>query len=118
MQLVPAGTPASFAASFNASDLSVAMSVYDDTGANPVLLLSPFSMSYVAANTYRGKFTPANGKTYIILMAVYTDNTFTTLNASFQVQSQSVLAQYLSSPPSEVVGYVDDSETVTGVVNC
>ena len=67
MQLAPADVELSFEVTFDSPTLDVGMSVYDDSGALPVLLLSPFPMVRVAPglNTYRGKFTPENGKSYI-----------------------------------------------------
>jgi len=100
MELVPAGVELSFEVTFDADDLDVAMSVYDDSGEEPVLLLSPFAMDLVAAglNTYRGKFTPEAGKNYIIVKGVYTDDTFETFDTNYSQGSESVYAQYLNPP--------------------
>lgn len=107
---LPAGIPSSLTAVFNnPNPLFVAMSVYDDTGASPVLLLSPFAMTQVRSNVYRAKFTPASGKLYIAFMAVYTDATFATLDSAFSAveQAVSVTAQNIFPTPQSVVGYVN-----------
>lgn len=111
MELVPAGVTLSFEVSF-APDLfgRVGMSVFDDTGSSPVLLLSPFAMALVAEGTYRGKFTPALGKSYVIRKCVYTDDTLTDLDPNFGEGSESIYAQNFNSSPT--VGCV-----IKGVVN-
>lgn len=121
MELVPAGVALSFEVTFDRGDLDVAMSVYDDSGADPVLLLSPFAMELVAAglNTYRGKFTPENGKSYIVIKAVYTDDTFEELDDGYSQGSESVYAQNMTTiTPDSVVGYVENTGAVVGVVEC
>lgn len=119
MELAPAGVPLSFEVTYDSPDLNVAMSVYDDTGPDPVLLLSPFAMARVAGNTYRGKFTAENGKSYIIIKGVYTNNTFAHLDPNYSQGSESIVAQILSQfQPDQVVGYVDVESAVVGVVDC
>lgn len=124
MELAPAGVPLSFEVTFDSPTLHVGMSVYDDSGALPVLLLSPFAMARVAPglNTYRGKFTAQAGKNYIILKAVYTDDTLTTLDGDYSQGSESIVAQYLNGTPDgggcPVVGIVDETDAVIGVVDC
>lgn len=109
MPLAPAGLPINLPAVFpGANPAFVAMSVYDDTGTSPVLLLSPVLMAPVHADCYRGKFTPLVGKLYVAYMAVYTDGTFTTLDAAFAVYQQafSVQGQYLTPSAGQLVGQV------------
>lgn len=118
MELVPAGIPLSFEVTFDRDDLNVGMSVYDDSGANPVLLLSPFAMALVYGNTYRGKFTPANGKNYIIVKAVYTDNTLTELDLDYPQGSESCVAEYMAGQLCNVVGIVVPNTEVLGFVEC
>lgn len=119
MELVPAGVALSFEATYDSPALNVAMTVYDDTGPAPVLLLSPFAMALVYGNTYRGKFTPENGKSYIVIKAVYTDGTFGTLDPAYPQESESCYAQYIgSSPPGSVVGYVENTDAIVGTVEC
>lgn len=119
MELAPSGIPLSFEVTFDEPDLDVAMTVYDDTGAEPVLLLSPFAMTLVYGNTYRGKFTPAYGKSYIIIKAVYTDGTFGTLDENYAQGSESLIALYSAAANVEtLVGIVDSDETISGQVIC
>lgn len=108
MTIIPASLPASFSAQFSAATPAyVAMSIYDDSGASPVLTQGPALMANVVSNIYRGKFTPTAGKTYVAVMAVYTDGTFTTIDTAFTEVTQTFMAQNLPVPQS-----------VTGVVNC
>lgn len=120
MEFVPAGVPLSFEVTFDSPDLDVAMTVYDDTGADPVLLLSPFAMVLVYGNTYRAKFTPANGKSYIVIKGVYTNDAFEDLDPNYSQGSESLYAQYAGSSPGgcDVVGIVDETCDVIGVVDC
>lgn len=107
--LLPAGISANFTAVFNAPTAAfVALSVYDDSGDAPVLLLSPVQMKQVKDNVFSGKFTPAAGKLYVVFMAVYTDATFGTLDPAFKTAEQSVpvTGQYLTPPVQSVVGVV------------
>ncbi len=110
MELVPAGVPLSFEVTFDSAGLHVAMSVYDDSGSSPVLLLSPFAMTLVSGYTYRAKFTPAANKSYIIIKAVYTNGLFTTYNPDYSQGSESIYAENLAvggSQPCSVVGSID-----------
>lgn len=108
MELVPAGIPLSFEVTYDVPGLNVAMSVYDDSGASPVLLLSPFAMALVHGSTYRGKFTPVAGKNYIIIKAVYTDGTFAELDPDYSQGSESCVCQYLvNAQVCSVVGIVN-----------
>ncbi len=121
MELVPAGVALSFEVTFDRPFLDVAMSVYDDSGADPVLILGPFAMDQVVGNTYRGKFTPEDGKSYIITKAVYTDPTYTLLDSNYFQGSESIYAQTFSSntssaEPDRVVGYVEDPGAVIGSI--
>ncbi len=94
---------------FDASDLDVGMSVYDDSGPTPVLVAGPTAMLLVANYTYRGKFTVDLNKNYVIIKAVYTDDTYETLSPDYAQGSESVYAQYLTPPVQSVVGVIDCS---------
>lgn len=119
MELAPAGVPLSFEVTFDQPGLHVAMSVYDDSGVSPVLLLSPFAMTLVHGNTYRGKFTGEHGKNYIVIKAVYTDGTFMTLSPDYSQGSESVVARDLNPiTPQPVVGVIENLGAVVGVVEC
>lgn len=123
MQLAPSGVPLSFEVTFDSSSLDVGMTVYDDSGADPVLVQGPSAMALVAGNTYRAKFTPAVDKSYIVIKAVYTDDTLTTMSSDYAQGSESIIAKNLTTgpfptPTCEVVGIVIDNDTLTGVVEC
>lgn len=108
--LVPAGIAVPFSAVFvGATPARVAMSVYDDSGASPSLLLAPFLMNHTVGNVYSAKFTPVTNKSYIIVMAVYTDGTFTTVDGAFPAQSVAASAQYISVPVQTLVGQVENT---------
>lgn len=107
--LVAAGVPTNLTGVFPGADPSlVAMSVYDDSGVNPVLLLSPFLMKPVAGGCYVAKFTPANAKLYVAFLAVYEDTGFTVLDDAFALyqQSYAISAQFLTPEGQQVVGQI------------
>lgn len=120
MELAPSGVQLSCEITFDSPSLHVGMTVYDDTGASPVLLLSTFAMLLVAGNTYRGKFTGVAGKNYIVIKAVYTDGTFSTLSPDYSQGSESVVAQNLTAASTgcAVVGVVDNNQAIVGRVVC
>jgi hypothetical protein len=111
MEFAPAGVPLSFEVTFDRSDLDVGMSIYDDSGSSPVLLSGPTLMVNVGGTfTYRGKFTATNGKSYVIIKAVYTNDTLETLDQDYSQGSESIVAENLSSGGAsgcDVVGYVE-----------
>ena len=108
MQLVPAGQALSFEVTYQQNNLPVAMSVYDDSGPTPIRIVAPFAMALVGGNTYRGKFTPEAGKSYIIIKAVYTDDSFTTLDEDYGQGSESIFALNVSTPQGcQVIGWVE-----------
>lgn len=104
--IIQSGVLANFSAVFpGATPSFVAMSVYEDT-LSPVLLLSPFLMNPVHGGAYSQKFTPEAGKLYIVLMAVYTDITFGTINTGFVPVAVAAACQNLIPPVSSIVGTV------------
>jgi hypothetical protein len=111
MELVPPNIALSFEASF-LPGLNVGMTVYNDSGASPVLVQGPTAMLNVVGGMYRGKFTGSLGQSYLIFTAVYTDDTLETLDTGYYSGSESVLASYVassSSIPSQgcsIVGFV------------
>jgi hypothetical protein len=108
MEFVPPGSPCSFEVTFDSPSLPVAMSVYDDSGLTPVLIQGPSAMDVVAGNTYRAKFTPSQGKSYIIIKSVYTDGTFTTLDTDYASGSESVICLDISiPPPTNLTGFIE-----------
>lgn len=121
MELAPSGVSLSFEVTFDRNDLNVGMSVYNDQGLTPVLVQGPSAMLNVVANTYRGKFTAEDGKSYIIFKAVYTDGTFTTLSPDYSQGSESIKAENLSGGSSggcAVIGLITSNNDVVGLVEC
>lgn len=111
MQLVPAETSLSFEVTFDSPTLYVGMSVYDDSGATPVLVQGPTAMLNVVGNTYRAKFTADVGKSYIIFKAVYTSAALTTLDSNYSQGSESIKAEYVGGSGGgggtyPLIGYV------------
>lgn len=80
-----------FEVTFSNPSLPAAMSVYDTTGMSPVLVSGPTAMPNIVGNTYYGKFTASNNKSYVILKAVYTDDTFETLDPNYSQGSESIV---------------------------
>lgn len=117
--LFPANVPSSFVTSGNSPSLFVGMSVYDNSGANPVLVSGPTRMTNFAGNAYQSKYTPAVGN-FIILMAVYTDSSLTTFMPGFEQDVETITAVDFgfNVPVNSVIGYVDPQDDVDGVVNC
>lgn len=122
MQLAPGGVELSFEVTFDSDSLDVGMSVYDTTGPSPSLVQGPDAMVNVLAGTYVGKFTPLSGRSYVLVKAVYTNNTFGTLSPDYSQGSESIIAQDIgggsSSGGGAVVGYVTNNNAVVGFVNC
>lgn len=124
MELAPSGVSLSFEVTFDRNDLHVGMSVYDDSGVSPVLVQGPSAMLNVVGNTYRGKFTALDTLSYIIFKAVYTDNTFMTLDSNYSQGSESIKAETIggggggSGGGCAVIGYITNNDTVIGLVNC
>lgn len=124
MTIAPANDTCSYEVTFDANNLHVAMSVYDVTGGSPVLVQGPTAMPLVADYTYSGKFTAAIGHQYVMIKAVYTDNSFATLSPDYSQGSESVVG--VDFTPSgggggttcEVVGIVIPDVTVVGIVEC
>jgi hypothetical protein len=125
MELVPANVALSFEVTFDSPILDVAMSVYNTTGGSPQLVQGPTAMSLLVGNTYFGKFNPDVNKSYVIVKAVYTDETFTTMSPNYSQGSESIYAQDVGgggggggggSP--EIVGYIDSNNEIVGIVEC
>lgn len=117
--LLPANVPSSFVTSGNSPSLFVGMSVYDNSGSNPALVSGPTRMTNFAGNAYEAKYTPAVGN-FLVLMAIYTDSSLTTLMPGYEQDVTTITAidMAFNVPVNSVVGYVDPQEDVEGVVNC
>ena len=123
MELAPVGVSCTFEVTFDSPSLHVGMSVYDNSGADPALIIGPIAMTSVVGNTYQAKFTPPNARPYIIFKAVYTDDTFETLSTDYSQGSESIIAQVFSQPTSNstgctVVGQIASDDVVVGQVDC
>ena len=73
--------------------------------------------------TYYGKFTPADDKEYVILKAVYTDETFVTFDPIYSQGSESILSSDQASGGGTVsivsiIGLVNNPNNLIGYVNC
>lgn len=125
MELAPSDTLLSFEVTFDSTGLDVAMSVYDVTSGSAVLVQGPTAMILVAGYTYQGHFTGTLDHNYVILKAVYTDNTFATFDLDYAQGSESIVVQDIgggggssASTACAVVGYVIENENLIGFVNC
>lgn len=104
--LLPANVSSSFVTSGNSPSLFVGLSVYDNSGGNPVLVSGPTRMTNFAGNAYQGKYTTDIGN-FLVLMAVYTDSSLTTLMPGYEQDVVAVTSMNLNVPVNGVVGYVD-----------
>lgn len=124
MELAPANVVCSFEVTYDSPSLHVGMSVYDDSGASPVLVSGPSVMAHVGNNTYRAKYTPDLDKLYVIIKAVYTDSGLTTLDDNYAQGSESIVSRDIGGGSSvasagcDVVGIVDNNSQVVGLVIC
>lgn len=122
MEVAPAGVPLTFEVTYDSPSLYVGMSVYDDSGASPVLTQGPTAMTLVVGYTYRGKFTGDANVPYVIMKRVYTDAGLTTPDLSYSPGSESVYCEDSSAKgiltDDAVIGLVDDSNELIGFVNC
>lgn len=105
MELAPSGVKLSFEVTYDSPDLNVAMSIYDDSGSSPVLVQGPTAMLNWAGNSYRGNFVAGNAKSYLVLKAVYTDDTFTTFDEVHSQGTESFYAQNIGNGSPTVVIY-------------
>jgi hypothetical protein len=111
--LLPAGVKAPFSTSSNSTGLFVGLTVYDTSGASPVLVSGPTLMSNYFGFCYQGSFIPTSGKQYLVVAAVYTDDTLSTINAGYQQQSWEVTAFTFPvnfGPVQSVVGIISCQE--------
>lgn len=67
----------------------VALKVYDDSGASPVLLTT-LPMPNVFETVYRAKYTPSVVGTYLFYKAVYTDGAYATRDDNYSPNSESI----------------------------
>lgn len=108
----------SFEATYDSPSLFVAMSVYDDSGVSPSLIQGPSAMLNFAGNSYRGKFTPSFGKTYLIFKAVYTDGTYITLHPDYAASTETVRCDevVVDTAIPEIIGVLKSTGPLKGFV--
>jgi hypothetical protein len=94
LEIVPAGLPIpiEYSAYDQASDLVIAMKVYDVTAGYPGTFVGTVLMTHIVNGTYGGTFTPMPGKSYVVNKMVYTDITLATTNTDYQPGSESFQA--------------------------
>jgi hypothetical protein len=118
MTRVPSGVRLNFEATWDAPGLPAAMTVFDDSGVSPVVVQGPTAMLNVISNSYRGFFTPTDGKTYFVFKAIYTDGTFTALDSVHPASTETFIAlneqTQLAQPTTDIFGEVDDSTSLDG----
>ena len=134
MELAPSGVQLTFEVTYPTSRLPVAMSVYDTTGDTPILVQGPTAMLNVSdTNTYIGNFTAQDNSTYLILKAVYTDDSFEYFNNDYSQGSETIvtsdsggggsstslcpLVGYIM-PFNTVVGFIEPDNTAIGIIEC
>lgn len=122
MELAVAGESHSFEVTYDSPALIVALTVFDDSGPSPIQAAQTV-MQNVYGNTYRAKFTPADGKSYIINKAVYTDETLGTIDDNYAQGSESIKGVTFSGGGtvttiaiSELEGTVEDADSLDGSV--
>lgn len=92
MQFTQSGVSLSFEVTYDSPTLDVGMTVFDDSGLSPIQVGSILAMDNFKGNSYRAKFTATSGKSYLFHKAVYTDNTFTTIDDNYSQASESIRA--------------------------
>lgn len=123
MEYAPSGISLSFEVTYDRSDLFVGMSVYDNSGSSPVLVAGPMPMHNWAGYSYQAKFLASPNLSYLIFKAVYIDEDLTTLDNEYSQGTESIVAEPLPQDDGggvgcQVVGYVDNNNTIIGLVNC
>lgn len=126
MEQVPAGIslPFDYTAYDEATDLDIAMNVYDTTTGTPSFV-SQNAMEHVLLGSYVGFFTPTDQHSYLIEKCVYTDNTFATPDPNYSPGSETIFAgsQSVSVPTTQsfdavaIVSVNDDVMAITQVSN-
>jgi hypothetical protein len=120
MEPLPANSTLTFEVTFGQPGLPVAMTIYDTLTGTPVLVDGPLAMTNVpGTGTYIGNFTAEPETTYLVIKSVYTDGTFETLDTDYTAGSETFTTVSGNSSVGSgclVVGYVEPSDTVVGVV--
>jgi hypothetical protein len=122
VELAISNVSLAFEVTYSAPSLPVAMSVYDTTSGSPTLVTGPTAMLNVVVNTYVGYFTAENNKSYLIFKAVYTDESFATLDESYGQGSETIVVDDQGGSSSSdsscvLVGFIQNNPLV-GYVEC
>lgn len=96
MEFTQSGVPLSFEVTYDSPSLFVGMAVFDDSGASPSLV-SLIPMDNFYGNTYRAKFTPSAGKSYLFNKSVYTDGSYDTIDSDYSQGSESIRSEDIAS---------------------
>jgi len=107
MQIAQAGVALPFEVTYYESDLFVGMVVLDVSTGTPVQVGDVIPMEIAADNTYFARFTPSNGKAYVVVKSVYTDDTYETIDTEYAAGSESFYAMYLTPVQDALVGVVE-----------
>jgi len=126
MMLLPAGVSCPFEYTmFDADETrDIAMDVYDASDDSLVVTLP---MVHKSKGTYVASFTPLDGKQYYTNKAVYTNNTYSTVDDAYAPASDTFVGVDLSNiggggvttvihPPDFVGVIMDDPDRLVGVL--
>ena len=117
MQLIPSGVPVPVEVTFDANDLYVGLSVFDMSTGAPVAVGALFPMVNVpGSNSYAANFTPVNGKPYVFLKRVFTDNTYTVPDVNYGTGSDSAYATNLIQETALILAGVPSFSTQGGLI--
>ena len=104
---VPAGVPASLEVTLDAPGLNVGFALWDDSGSSPVQVTGQegqvngvYPGFNWQGNSYRAKLPGSPYKWYVVHIAVYTDDTFTTIDTEEPQGSDSLYFEPALSAPT------------------
>ena len=98
MRLLTAGVKNGLEVTFDSPSLFVGLQVFTVSGGVPTAQGAVLPMANVpGSNTYLTTFTPVDAIEYLFLKRVYTDDTYTTLDDSYQTGSESGYSDGASS---------------------
>lgn len=98
-----------------ASGLNVAASIFDISSGSPSLV-SKVAMSEVLEGNYAGSFTPEDGKIYAVIVLVYTDPGFTTVDASRSPSIETIQSASISGGGSSGQVVFQSNINLRGVI--
>lgn len=107
MNLAPAGVAIPIEVTYYESDLFVGMVVMDVSSGTPVQVGGVIPMTIAKDTTYFARFTPVNGKSYVIIKSVYTSGAYTSLDTDYASGSESIYAMNFAAAPDALVGVVE-----------